>query len=364
MIKYFSSRKALLLFLIFTINLFGQDKPKNIIILIGDGMGLNYVSLSTLSMENDAFKKFNSIGLSITAAADRLITDSAAGATAISTGHRTNYYYVGVDTLGRPLETVMEYASALGKSTGIVATSTITHATPGAFLAHVSNRKEEATIASQYLQSKVDVAIGGGLKFFIPQSKGGQRTDGIDLRDSINRKGYDLFTHTNTFLGKEEFSNKFYALLDSSSLPKAKKRDYTLADLTRKALNLLEKNEEGFILMVEGSQIDWAGHENLTDYVFEEMEDFNTAINEALTFFLKDKNTLVLVTADHETGGMAITGGNAARDSIKLSYTTKGHSGEMVGVFAMGPGEELFRGVYDNFMIGRKLFSLLGKDIK
>lgn len=353
--------KLFLLFLLSGLLILSEAKPKNIILLIGDGMGLNYVSLSILSMKNDSFKRFNTVGLSVTAAADKLITDSAAGATAISTGHKTNYYYVGVDTSGKPLQTVLKYAEEKEMATGLISTSSVTHATPAAFIAHTKDRKNETLIAEHFLKTDVDVVIGGGLKFFLPIQKKGTRTEN-DLTENILNNGYDLFTDTSSFLSRKEFDNKFYALLDSSGLPYSRKRDYTLGDLTEKALSYLQKDDDGFFLMVEGSQIDWAAHDHLTEDIFSEIEDFNTAINAALDFAEKDGNTLVVVTADHETGGMAITGGTAEGKSIKLSYTTSGHSGEMVGVFAKGPGEELFRGLYENFMIGRKLFSLLGKD--
>jgi alkaline phosphatase len=256
------------------------------------------------------------------------------------------------------LTTLFQHGEKVGKSTGVVATSTVTHATPAAFYAHVNNRKNESEIALQFRNQMPEVVIGGGAKFFLPIEKGGVRNDKRDLTEELKGEGYDMFRSFEE-LNKGISTKRFYALMDTNSLPIALKRDYTLGDLTEMAINNLSQNEEGFLLRVEGSQIDWAGHDNEQDRVLGELKDFNTAINAALKFAEKDGNTLVLVTADHETGGMSINGGTVSGDSLKLAFTTKGHSGEMVGVFAKGPGEELFRGVYDNFMIGRKLFQLL-----
>lgn len=355
--------KALVLIFVFSCGvLFSQStqRPKNIIILIGDGMGANYVSASVLNMPNSPFRKFTSVGFSITCAADKLVTDSAPGATAISTGHRTNSYYVGVDTLGNPLTTLFEEAERLNISTGLVVTCTVTHATPAAFVAHAVNRKEEKEIAKQFLNIDVDVVIGGGAKYFSEHDTSGSGSNCLDL---LKQKGYDIYQHSDEFLASYP-TKKYYALFEDEQLNRAKDRNYSLADLTKKALPLLSQNENGFILMVEGSQIDWGGHENNQDYLMSELNDFCGAIDVALEFSEENNNTLVLVTADHETGGMSIIDGKPDGSEITMKFTTTGHTAEMVGVFAKGPGEELFRGVYDNYMIGRNLFRLLNPDFQ
>jgi len=165
-------------------------EPKNIIILIGDGMGINYVGASLLQDPNSPFKEFNTIGLSITCSADKLITDSAAGATAIATGYLTNNKYVSVDTLGSPLYTIFEHAEKLGLSTGIVVTSSVAHATPGAFFAHTIDRNDQTLIASQMIDKDVDVVIGGGLKYFVPKSDSGERKDNRNLTKELVNKDY------------------------------------------------------------------------------------------------------------------------------------------------------------------------------
>lgn len=358
-------KKHLLLFLLFVFHGSSaaqnsdSNVPKNIIILIGDGMGVSYVSTSVLSMKNDSFRRFSTVGFSVTRSEDNLVTDSAPGATAIATGYRTNNWTIAEDPWSdEPLTTIFELAEKLNIATGIVVTSSITHATPAAFVAHVKSRSDEFDIAKQETERKTDLFIGGGIKFFTPVPVGGGRTDGVNLLSKVKSNGYDYFESYEK-LKNSKPEKKFYALFDSTGLPKASERNYTLGDLTKIALAYLSKQPNGFILMVEGSQIDWAGHHNDQPHLLAEMEDFNKAINVALDFAEKDGETLVVITADHETGGMSILDGDLDGSNLKLGFSTTHHTAEMVPVFAKGPGEKLFRGVYDNYMIGRKLFKLV-----
>ena len=336
--------------------------PKNIIILIGDGMGVDYVSTSVLSMKNDAFRRFTTTGFSVTCSADNLVTDSAPGATAISTGYRTNNWTIAEDPWSdKPLTTIFELAEKLKKASGIVVTCSITHATPAAFVAHVKSRSDEFDIAEQETERKTDVFIGGGIKFFTPTSEGGGRTDGVNLLSKVESEGYDYYDSYEK-LKNSDPDKKFYALFDSTGLPKAADRNYTLGDMTKIALDYLSKRPNGFILMIEGSQIDWAGHANDQAYLLSEMKDFNTALNTVLDFEEKNKETLVVVTADHETGGMSIVDGNLDGSKFDLKFSTKHHTANMVGIFAKGPGEREFSGIMDNYMIGRKLFWMMDRE--
>lgn len=335
------------------------NNPKNIIILIEDGMGVNYVSASVLSNIDSPFRKFSSIGLSITKVANKLVTDSAPGATAISTGVSVNYLAVSEDAFGNHLKTIFDEAKNLGLSTGMVVTSSITDATPAAFVAHVSNRKAQIEIAKQYLNKDVDVVIGGGEEFF---SDSLLIKHNINWTDVLRRADYEIILSPDSLFNKKP-TNKFYALLGKKHLSRANERNYSLADLTKLALNALSNNENGFVLLIEGSQIDWGGHENDRDYILSELEDFAGVIDVALEF-ADNTNTLVLVTADHETGGMSITDGKIDGSDLTMKFTTTGHTAEMVGVFAKGPGEELFRGIYENYLIGRKLFQLINPSYK
>jgi alkaline phosphatase len=340
--------------------LFAQEteRPKNIIILIGDGMGLNYVSAHVLKSDNSPFKKFSTIGLSITKSIDDLITDSAAAATAIATGYRTKNRYLSVDTSYNKLYTIFEHAEKLGLSTGVVVTDEIVGATPAAFVTHHYSRSEKREIAKQFLDIDLDVVIGGGAKYFLPEDSFHSDGSEIDLTDKLKSNGYNLYYD---FEGLSESINseKVFALLADGGLPKAEKRDYSLGELTTIALEHLADNDKGFLLMIEGSQIDWAGHDKDPDYLLSEMDDFSTALNVALDFAEEEGNTIVVVTSDHETGGMAITQGSYDGASLRIEFINSYHTAGFVGVFAYGPGEKIFGGIYDNYFIGRKLFHLL-----
>lgn len=335
-----------------------DKKPKNVILLIGDGMGINYVTTSVLKLDNDPYKRFKTVGLVVTVSADALVTDSAAGATAFATGHKTNNGIISMTPDGKSLQSIAEFLKGEGYSTGVVSTSGITHATPACFYAHVMSRNQYFDIAEQLVESDVDLAIGGKWSEFLPKEDGGVREDELNLKEKAEEKGIKFMTSVDELMAHNG-EGRYFALVEEESLPHAAERDYTLGQLTEKALKTLSKDEDGFFLMVEGSQIDWSGHANEWDpYGLGEMKDFNTAINAALDFAEKDGNTLVIVTADHETGGLAINGEDE-NGNLEIGYASKSHTGVMVGVFTFGPGSEHFNGIIDNTKIGKQLFELL-----
>jgi alkaline phosphatase len=339
-------------------NVQGAERPKNIIILIGDGMGLNYVATNVLIHEDSPFRKFTTIGLSITRSIDELITDSAAAATAIATGQPTKNRYISVDTNYNKLYTIFEHAQSLDMATGVVVTDNIPGASPSPFYIHHESRHEYFEIAEQLIDSNLDVAIGGGTKYFLPLEEGGSRKDRLNLIDKLELLDYKVYYNFDD-LSDSSPSEKILGMLDMGSLPVAEERNYSLGNLTSIAIEHLNENDDGFIMVVEGSQIDWAGHDTNYVYLLSEMEDFATAINTSLEFAADDGNTLVIVTSDHDTGGMTITDGSYNADSLKIEFVGVHHTAGFVGVFASGPGSELFNGIYDNYMIGRKLFKLL-----
>jgi len=356
------SLKVLIALLVFPIVSFAQGdiQPKNIILLIGDGMGLNYVAVSALQLKEDPFRKFTTVGISITKSLSDLITDSAAAATAISTGYRTNNHYLCVDSQGKKLKSIFNFAKEEGLSTGLVVTDNVAGATPAAFFAHNNSRYDMLLITQQYLESNIDVVIGGGTKYFAPideRHSGGEQSN---LADELKAKGYKFYYDYKS-LNESPPNEKIFGLFEENEIPKAEERDYSLGELTSIAIRHLSTNEKGFILMVEGSQIDWAGHDNDSDYLVSELKDFVTAIDTALAFAGRDTNTLVLVTSDHETGGMSITDGSYDASDLTIDFVSTHHTAGFVGVFAKGPGEENFSGIYDNYMIGRKIFHLLDK---
>lgn len=359
----FMKIRILLIALLFIYNnVFTETKstPRNIIFLIGDGMGLNLVTASLLTLENDPFKEFQSVGMVITCSADKLITDSAASATALATGYRTKNGMLGICPEGKNLKTLFEYAKKNELLTGLVATYSLTNATPAGFYAHVTNRSSNLEIAEQFFHSGIDVAIGGGSNYFLPEESGGIREDNKNFVDSLISKSYKYYSSYDEFKNSNT-NSKVISLLANNTLPVASQRDYTLGNLTEIALNKLSKSGDGFVLMVEGSQIDGAGHANDEEFYISEQKDFNYAVQEALKFAREDKNTLVVVTADHDTGGYSIIGGD--KENIEGGWLTKGHSANLVGVFAYGPGHQLFSRVFENYEIGRMLIELINPGV-
>jgi alkaline phosphatase len=331
-----------------------SKSPKNIILMIGDGMGLTQIQAAMTVNENYLnFEKFQTIGLSKTSSADEYITDSAAGATAFSTGIKTYNLAIAVDSDTIPQKTILEYAEDAGLSTGLVATSAITHATPASFIAHQPWRVMGEEIASDFLKTDIDVFIGGGKDHFT------NRKDGVDLTDSLKAKGYQVTFELDGL--KDIHSGKIAALLSADGMPPySKGRGEMLKPSALKALEILSQNEAGFFLMVEGSQIDWGGHKNSPEYMVSELLDFDNVIGEVLDFAEKDGNTLIIITADHETGGLTILEEGIVTDSTATNFSTDHHTPVMVPVFAKGPGEEEFGGIYENTEIYFKMMNALG----
>lgn len=330
-------------------------KPKNIVLLIGDGMGLSQVSAAIYYKKDGKpnFDRFSIIGLSKTSSSSDLVTDSAAGATVFSAGVKTFNGAIGVDKDTIAVPTIVEQLSKQGYSTGIVATSSIQHATPAAFYAHVKSRSLYEEISTFAPNSGVNIFIGGGLKFFK------DRKDGKNLLKDMEAKGYDVFTEK---LPKTPSENNEIILLAEDGMPKMSEgRGDFLPNATNLALEKLSKNEKGFFLMVEGSQIDWGGHDNDADYLIEELLDFDKTIGEVLDFAKKDGETLVIVTADHETGGFTLSTDGNNYNKIKSTFSTTGHSGTMVPVFAEGPGASMFNGIYESNEIYHKMKALMEK---
>lgn len=329
-----------------------QQTPKNIILLIGDGMGLTQITAGMIANDNQLeLERFPYIGLIKTSSFDKLITDSAAGATAFSTGKKTYNGAIGVDSDTTAVETILEIAGNGKYATGLVATSSITHATPASFFAHQPSRSMEEAIAMDMLSAPVDFFIGGGKDFFE------NREDGINLLDSLRNNGFKIYNEVNAIPvdGNSKVAG-FIAPKEPVSMLNGRGDLLPLA--TQKAIDYLN-NDNGFFLMVEGSQIDWAGHANDSDGIVAEMIDFDKAIKAVLDFAEKDGSTLVIVTADHETGGYAIIGGDMEKGTVEGAFTTGGHTADLIPVFAFGPGAESFSGIYENTAIFDKMMELL-----
>lgn len=329
--------------------------PKNIILMIADGTGLSQISAVQYYKEGPInYERFQHIGLIKTSSAIELITDSAAGATAFASGIKTYNGAIGVDTDSIPVPTILEELEARNYDTGVIATSTITHATPASFYAHVDYRRKEELIAEHLVNSKVDFFAGGGRKFF------NAREDGKDYLTVLRTKGFEIETTTIDPNATINAQLKYGFLLADEGMPKMiENRGNFLPDATSLGIKRLSRNKNGFFLMVEGSQVDWAGHSNEADYLIQEIIDFDNALGVVLDYAEKDGNTLVIVTADHETGGFTLAADGKNYNSIKPSFSTGGHSATMVPVFAYGPGAENFMGTYENTEIYHKIKKLL-----
>ncbi len=330
------------------------QKPKNIILLIGDGMGLSQVSSSFYFGEGDSnFARFNNIGLIRTSSSAQPVTDSAAGATAFASGVKTYNGAVGFSNKNKPVPTIVEILSESGYASGVIATSSVVHATPAAFYAHVKSRRIYKMIAEQLVESELDFVAGGGEKFFT------QRTDGKNLYEAMRAKGFEIHTDS---LPEKVSEKKQLIILAEDGMPKMiDGRGDFLPNSTKLALDYLSKDEDGFFLMVEGSQIDWGGHDNNADYLISEQLDFDKTIGVALDFAETNGETLVIVTADHETGGFTLSAAGDNYFKIQPTFSTGGHSATLIPVFAHGPGSEMFRGIYENSEIFHKMMELLGK---
>lgn len=339
-------------------NTYTGAKPKNIILLIGDGMGLAQITAGLYANGNSLqLEKFPITGLILTHSARQLITDSAAGATAFSCGCKTNNGYIGVTTKKKHCLTILEQAKNEGKAVGLVASSSLTHATPASFIAHVADRGESENIATFFADTEVDLSIGGGMQYFNQR-----KTDQRDIYKELAQKGVVISDFTKQSLSetRPDPANPFMWFAAEKEPASATEGRTYLPLAARLATTFLKKrSEKGFFLMLEGSQIDWACHAKKGPEAVREMLDFDNAIGEILRFAQRDGETLVIVTADHETGGMTLEQSNTP-DSVDLDFNTGNHTASMVPVFAFGPGAELFGGLYDNTEIYVKMRDLFG----
>lgn len=401
----------------------GPARPKNIIIMIGDGMGPAYTTAyryyndnpETEEIEQTVFDRLL-VGMSSTypASVSGYVTDSAASATALATGFKSYNGAISVDVEKRPLTTLMEKAKALGLATGVAVTSQVNHATPAAFLAHNESRSNYIDIAQAYLDTDADVILGGGQQYFPPS-----------LLAQFTGKGYQ---HLSEFSQLDAVTSpKVLGLFADVQLPWAinDKQGHKLSKMTQKAIDLLSQNQQGFVLLVEGSLIDWAGHSNDIATAMGEMDEFAAAVEVVEQFVRQSKDTLVVITADHNTGGLSVGANDkyewnpavlhnvqASPDEIatraiaepkwqtviatligftpseaeyatlenarmqgnepltvalrklidersNTGWTSGGHTAVDVQVFSSGPGARLFGGHQDNIDIANKVFSLL-----
>lgn len=310
-----------------------SQEAKNIIYMIPDGFNADYATNYRHFKGEDAVWDHHLKGMYSTYSADSNITDSAAAGTAMSTGVKTNNGTIGLDPEGNPQQTILEASKEKDMSTGLVATSTITHATPAAFGAHVNDRNNETEIARQLIDNEIDVLLGGGKNNFLPESEGGNQTE-VNVLQQAEEQGYQLVENRNQLLEADiNLDNeKLLGLFADDALAPEMHRNTeeepSLAEMTQTAINTLKKDEDGFFLMVEGSQIDWAGHDNDAAWAMTDVGAFEKAVQEAINFAEEDGNTLVVVGGDHETGGMTAgaNGSGTANPELLHSVTATGEN--------------------------------------
>jgi len=329
-----------------------NQKPKNIILIIGDGTGLNQVTLSRIAIGGLDFKlaidQMPYTGFSLTHSYNNAYTDSAAAATSLATGKKTNNKFLSVDVNKKKLKTLPEILYEKGFLSGLVSTSSITHATPAAFYAHIDSRYKEEEIANQLIASSISIALGGGKEFFDNERL---KKNSLYISDKESLEELDL-----------SVSRRVIGLFDKDGIERSPEKP-TQQEMTSVALNFLKtrtNNCKGFFLMSEGSQIDWAAHDNDAKKMITEFEDFDKTIRLAMEYVGKNKDTLLIITADHETGGLQIL--KQDKDYVEIQWGTGRHTGIPVGVYAYGPGASHFTGLMDNTEIYHKIISILSVD--
>jgi alkaline phosphatase len=321
------------------------NKPvKNIILLIGDGNGLAQISAAALANGGAlTLTQLKSLGLIKTQAADDFTTDSAAAATALATGQKTNNRAIGVGPQGERLTAITELLHARGYLTGCITTDDVTGATPAAFYAHRKDRSDEDGLMTDLLQSSLTLLIGGGNAF---------------LEREMPKAGFELMSGTGDMAHSK--ADRVALFLSQNGVPSVREgRGNLLAEATKQGLAFLAAKNTPFLLMVEAAQIDSYGHGNDVGGIITEGIDFDRAITEAITFADAHEDTLVLVTADHETSGFSLPQGHMGNRSVEGDFTTDDHTGIMVPLFAYGPQSHLFQGVYENTAVHAKMLKAL-----
>lgn len=327
-------------------------KVKNVILMIGDGMSLMHVYSAWTANRGKLFlDNSQAVGLSKTYCADKLITDSGAGGTAIAIGQKTKYHSVGVDVHGNPQPSLVTLAKQKGMSAGIAVTCRLWDATPADFCCHDVDRDHEYEIIADYVDCEADYVVGGGAEKFV------NRPDKRDIFKELEAKGYQVARSWEECQALKD--GKIFAVTEPRDTPLPAERGDRLAASALKGMDIMDKNENGFFMMIEGSQLDDYGHFNDLDLLMQETHDFDRTVGKVFEWAAKDGETLVVVTADHETGGLTLVDGDLEKGEIQCRFSTTSHSGVMVPVYAFGPGAENFTGLYENSDIFHKIVKLL-----
>lgn len=328
-------------------------KVKNVILMIGDGMSLMHVYTAWAANRGKLWlENAQATGLSKTWAVKKLVTDSGSGGTSLATGVKTVYHAVGVDPEGKPLTSLVDVAKELGKDAGMAVTCRLWDATPCDFCCHNIDRDKEEELVGDYPTSGVDFVFGGGAQKFT------NRKDGRDIFKELQKKGYHVSRTLDDFFAYDKNSRIFAVPYDKDT-PLPDERGDLLARASMKGISLMNQNKNGFFMMIEGSQLDDYGHFNQLDLLMKETLDFDQTVGEVMKWAAKDGETLVIVTADHETGGLTLVNGNKDEGRVECCFSSKDHTGAMVPVYAFGPGAENFTGIFENTDVFKKIKKLM-----
>lgn len=332
----------------------GKDgKPQNVILIIGDGMSISQITAAEIANRgNLTLLNILNIGFAKTWSLNSGVTDSAGAGTALATGEKTENRLISTLPTGQPLQNASEAFSGLGKKIGVLSSGDITDATPAAQYAHSLDRDSSEAIATWLMKGKVDFLAGANL---IPFTK---RTDNRNLLDDLKSLGYKITLSQDSI---SSAGNVRTICIDEQMGSWTNENSIsTLAQVTAKAISNL-KNKNGFYAMVESAKIDHGGHNNSIRNVILETLKLDALVAEALRFADEDGNTLVIVTGDHETGGLSLLGCDRKTGTVNANFASNDHTGVSIPVFAYGIGSKQFRGVYENTEIFKKIRSLLEK---
>ena len=330
------------------------NEVRNVIIMIGDGMGLEQVSCAwVLNHGKLNLDQFPYMGISRTYATNALITDSGAGGTALATGTKTAYCHVGTAADSTDLASVLVKAQALGKKTGVVVTCHFADATPCDYCCHNASRYESDDLIADYAVSGVDYLVGGGLDWFTVNRK-----DGRDITAEMADAGYTVALSEEALL---EAELPVLGLLAPDNLPVAQERGDLYRHAVTRGLDVLSAaaGEKGFVMMLEGSCIDDWLHGNDIGKAMEELLDFDRTVGDVLEWAAADGHTLVVVTADHNTGALTLQDGDLETGTVGVAFGSDGHNGIAVPVYAWGPGADQFTGIRENAEWGQLMASFV-----
>ena len=329
-----------------------DGEVRNVILMIGDGMGLEQASCAwVLNHGKLNLDNFPYTGLSRTWSTDNLITDSAAGGTALASGVKTALDHVGTAPDGSDLSSILVKAREAGKKTGVAVTCHFADATPCDFCCHDTCRYNQENLIADYVDCGVDYLAGGGLDWFTVK-----RTDGRDITAEMAAAGYNVALTEQTLM---EAELPVIGILAPDNLPVAAERGDLFRHMTARGLDILsrESGDKGFVMMIEGSCIDDWLHGNDIGKAMEEVLDFDRTIGDVLQWAAADGHTLVVVLADHATGCLTLQDGNLEKGEIGIHFANESHNGIAVPVYAWGPGADAFTGIRENDEWGRILAS-------